>query len=77
MPIYVSAQYVTNQTPPPDQLIRAVDANGAVWWVSADSDESDWLQFITGGGTVKAAAVTPSATAKGRTRRDVTGINRA
>jgi hypothetical protein len=53
--MYVSAQYVVNELPPPEQLIRAVDDTGRVWWIPEGCDNSDWLEFLAKGGTVMAA----------------------
>lgn len=52
MPDFVSAQYVANEMPPPDQLIRAVDADGTIWWLQDDCQQGDWLRFVEEGGTV-------------------------
>jgi hypothetical protein len=55
MPNFVSAQYVANELPPPDQLIRAVDDEGRVWWHKDDCTQGDWLEFLAKGNTVRAA----------------------
>ena len=55
MPKFVSAQYVPNEMPPPDQLIRAVDEEGTVWWLQDDCTQGDWLAFVEEGGSVRAA----------------------
>jgi len=57
MTTYVSAQYVINDFPPPEQLIRAVDDMGVVWWIPEGSDNGDWLAYLEGGGTIEPAAV--------------------
>ena len=57
MTTLVSAQYVANDFPPPDQVIRAVDDQGAVWWLDDNCDQGDWLAYLDAGGTVEPAAV--------------------
>jgi hypothetical protein len=59
MPNFVSAQYVANEVPPPDQLIRAVADDGTVWWLDDNCTQGDWLRFKQEGGTVEAAAAKP------------------
>jgi len=53
----VSAQYVVNDAPPPDMLIRAVDDKGMVWWLDDACAQGDWLRYLEGGGTIEPAAV--------------------
>lgn len=55
MPKFVSAQYVANEAPPPDQLIRAVDEDGVIWWLQDNCQQGDWLRFVEEGGTVLVA----------------------
>jgi hypothetical protein len=55
MPTFVSAQYVRNDMPPPEQVIRAVSADGRVWWHDDTCIQRDWLAYIAAGGTVLAA----------------------
>jgi hypothetical protein len=57
MTTFVSAQYVANDFPPPDQIIRAVDDKGAVWWLEDGSQNGDWLAYLDAGGTIEPAAV--------------------
>ena len=61
MPTFVSAQYVVNDLPPPEMLIRAVDDEGTVWWLNDDCQQGDWLRFVQEGNTVKSAEPTPEA----------------
>lgn len=53
----VSAQYVVNDFPPPDMLIRAVDAKGQVWWLDDTCVQGDWLAYLDAGGTIEPAKV--------------------
>lgn len=55
MPKFVSAQYVVNEAPPPEMLIRAVDDEGTVWWLEESCTQGDWLAFVEEGGSVMAA----------------------
>jgi hypothetical protein len=59
MPKFVSAQYVANDIPPPDQVIRAVDDEGRVWWHDDSCTQRDWLTYLAEGGTVEAAGDKP------------------
>ena len=61
MTTFVSAQYVANEAPPPDQTIRAVDDEGVVWWLDDNCQQGDWLRFVEEGNTVKSAEPTPEA----------------
>jgi hypothetical protein len=63
MPTFVSAQYVVNEAPPPEMLIRAVDEDGTIWWLQDGCMQGDWLAFVDEGGTVRAAGeADPAAT---------------
>ena len=55
MPNFVSAQYVVNELPPPEQLIRAVEDTGTVWWLTDDCQQGDWLRYLAEGGTIAPA----------------------
>lgn len=55
MPKFVSAQYVPNSNPPPEQLIRAVDEDGVVWWLDETCSQGDWLEYLQAGNSVMAA----------------------
>lgn len=55
MPNFISAQYVPNDTPPPDQLIRAVADDDTVWWLKDDCTQGDWLRYLEQGGAIKPA----------------------
>ena len=57
MTTFVSAQYVVNEAPPPDMLIRAVDDQGNVWWLDDACQQGDWLAYLDAGGTIEPAAV--------------------
>jgi hypothetical protein len=57
MTVFVSAQYVVNETPPPETLIRAVDDKGAVWWLDDNCQQGDWLAYLDAGGTIEPAKV--------------------
>jgi hypothetical protein len=55
MPTFVSAHYVVNDTPPPDQLIAATAEDGTIWWLDDNCTQGDWLRFIEEGGTIEPA----------------------
>jgi hypothetical protein len=55
MPTIASAQYVANAMPPPDQVIRAVDIDGTVYWLDDTCQQGDWLAYIAGGGSIDPA----------------------
>lgn len=55
MPKFVSAQYVANDLPPPDQIIRALDDEGIVYWLDDSCTQGDWLSYIENGGTIELA----------------------
>jgi hypothetical protein len=54
MPKFVSAEYVANDLPPPELLIRAVDEDGVVWWLQDNCKQGDWLDYLEQGGQVRA-----------------------
>jgi hypothetical protein len=55
MPTFITAEYVANDLPPPEYLIRAVDEDGVVWWLQEDCAQGDWLRYREDGGTVREA----------------------
>jgi len=55
MPNFVSAQYVVNDMPPPEQLIRAVGDDDTIWWLNDACTQGDWLRYIAEGGTIAPA----------------------
>ena len=61
MPTFIAAEYVVNELPPPELLIRAVDEDGTVWWLQEDCAQGDWLRYKEQGGTVREAGTATPA----------------
>lgn len=55
MPTFVSAQYVRNDMPPPDQLIKAIADDDTIWWLADGCTQGDWLAYLAAGGTIAPA----------------------
>ena len=54
MPKFVSAEYVVNDFPPPEMLIKATDDQDQVYWLQDDCQQGDWLEFLAAGNKVAA-----------------------
>jgi hypothetical protein len=51
---YVSCKYASPPLIPGDpQMVVCIDENGIEWWLTEDSQGSDWLNFKEAGGTVE------------------------
>lgn len=54
---FVSAQYMNTDF---GTKIKAIDADGRVWWLDNQCKQGDWLEYVKGGGVIAPADSVPT-----------------